>query len=240
MVLARILSLLRAYSLYLYAAGFLGLVLSLNEIREARRLRRETVFSLEKEQASARTRRGRTSLLVVLVYLALVTTITYAQFPSESQSPSQQPTPTLMVIELPTSTPVTPTPTRTRIPTRPRPTAQPPSATPTPTAPPPPSCPNPGIRITSPGVNQVVAGQVSIRGTARIDQFQFYKLEYGLGEDPQQWHSIGDINRTAVADDVLGIWDVSGFPNGAARLRLTVVDATGNFPPPCELRVVIQ
>ena len=89
-------------------------------------------------------------------------------------------------------------------------------------------------------MNQVIAGQVTIRGTAQIDQFQFYKLEYGLGENPQQWNSIGDIHRSPVADGALGVWDTAGFPNGVFKLRLTVVDASGNFPAPCEVRVIIQ
>ena len=91
-----------------------------------------------------------------------------------------------------------------------------------------------------PGVNQVLSEQIVIRGTARIDQFQFYKLEYALGEEPRQWNSIGEINRSPVVDNVLGVWNLAGFPSGPAWLRLTVVDASGNFPPPCDLRVVIR
>ena len=240
MVVARVLSLLRAYSLYLYVAGFLALVLGLNEIREAQKLTQETIFSLEKELASTKTRRGIGSVVGALVYLALVTYITFAQLPTETEPPTVEPSPTLMVIELPTSTPITPTPTRTRIPTRPRATALPPTPTATSTRPPAPLCPNPGVRIVAPYVNQGLSGQVVIRGTARIDQFQFYKLEYGLGEEPRQWNSIGEINRSPVVDDVLGSWNLSGFPAGPAWLRLTVVDASGNFPPPCDVRVMIR
>lgn len=240
MVVARVLSLLRAYSLYLYAAGFLALVLSLNEIREAQKLRQETIFALEKELAATKIRRGVGSAVAALVFLALVTYVTYAQLPTETQPPIVEPTPTLMVIELPTSTPVTPTPTRTKIPTRPKPTALPPTPTATPTRPPAPLCPNPGVRIVSPGVNQILSGEAVIRGTARIDQFQFYKLEYALGEEPRQWNSIGEINHSAVVDGVLGVWNLAGFPPGTAWLRLTVVDLSGNFPTPCDLRVVIR
>ena len=81
---------------------------------------------------------------------------------------------------------------------------------------------------------------MTIRGTAQIDNFQFYKLEYGLGENPQQWNSIGDIHRSPVADGALGVWDTAGFPNGVFKLRLTVVEISGNFPPPLEVRVIIQ
>ncbi len=65
-------------------------------------------------------------------------------------------------------------------------------------------------------------------------------MEYGLGEIPDQWHSIGSVNRTPVVNSMLVVWDTSGFPNGVAWLRLTVVDVSGNFPPPFEVRVTIQ
>jgi hypothetical protein len=137
--------------------------------------------------------------------------------------------------------PVTPTPTRTPIPTRPRPTAPPPTSTPTaPAVPPPPLCPRPDICISSPGPDAIISGQVTIRGTANIEAFQFYKVEYGMGEVPPQWNSIGDVKRERVVDGTLVVWDTSGFPEGSYFLRLTVVDLTGNFPPPYEVRVVIQ
>jgi hypothetical protein len=88
--------------------------------------------------------------------------------------------------------------------------------------------------------DQTISGTVSVQGTASIESFQFYKVEYGLGEIPEQWNSIGNIYRTPVVNGRLVLWDTSGFPNGAAWLRLTVVDVSGNFPPPFEMRVIIQ
>jgi len=235
----KILSFINVYSLWLYAAGFLVAVFSLREVSEARKDRVQTIFSLEKELASIRENRARTVLVIVGALLVLLTLLKFAVVPSQTLPPLQEPTPTQIVILVPTSTPVTPTPTRTRIPTRPRPTPVPPTETPTLT-PAPPLCPQPGVRITSPTMNQVASGQVVIRGTAKVEAFQFYKLEYGIGEDPEQWHSIGELHRTSVVDDVLGTWDVTGFPGGVSKLRLTVVDMTGNFPPPCEVQVIIQ
>jgi hypothetical protein len=240
MILARIQSLIRAYAPYLYGASFLALLLSWREIKQAQKLRAETIFSLEKELAAVRQKRGRNTLILVLAALVPLTVLAYAPVPTESPSASPVPTPTLLVIELPTPTLVIPTPTRTRIPTRPIPTALPPTETPTSTPLPVPVCAQPGVCITAPTKNQVVAGQVTIRGTAYIDQFQFYKLEYGLGENPQQWNSIGEVHRSPVADGALGVWDTAGFPNGIFTLRLTVVDMSGNFPPPHEVQVTIQ
>ncbi len=240
MILARIQSLIRSYAPYLYGAGVLALLLSWRELGQARKLRSGTIFALEKELAAARQRRGRSALLLVLAYLALLSALVFGFVPGEALPATPTPTPTLLVIELPTPTQVIPTPTRTRIPTRPRPTALPPTETPTRTPIPAPVCPQPGVCISAPTRNQVIAGQITIRGTAQIDQFQFYKLEYGLGEDPQQWNSIGDVHRSPVVNGALGIWDMAGFPNGVFKLRLTVVDVSGNFPPPYEVRVVIQ
>jgi len=240
MIFARIQSLIRARALYLYGAGFLALLLSWREIRQAQKLKAETIFSLEKELAAVRQRRGRNTLLLVLAFLVLLTLLAYAPVPSESLLATPEPTPTLLVIELPTPTLVPPTPTRTRIPTRPRPTALPPTEIPTRTPLPAPVCAQPGVCIKAPTKNQVIAGQVTIRGTAQIDRFQFYKLEYGLGENPQQWNSIGDMHYSPVADGALGVWDTAGFPNGVFKLRLTVVEMSGNFPPPCEVQVTIQ
>lgn len=239
MSFTRILSYINAYFVWLFAAGLMALVLCWREIREAQRNRAQTIFSLEKELATVRENRARRILFVVLILLAALTLAKFSVLPAQTLPPVREPTATLMVIELPTSPLATPTPTRTRIPTRPRPTPVPvDTATPTPVPPPP--CPQPGICITSPRMGQTITGQVSIWGTAKIEAFQFYKLEYGMGEEPQSWHSIGEVQRTPVVSGVLGVWDTKGFPAGVFKLRLTVVDISGNFPPPYEIKVVIQ
>jgi hypothetical protein len=241
MMLIKVLSLIKAYSLWIYIAGFLAALLSLRELRKAQKDKQETIFTLEKELASARENRARTSLILASALLVVLTLLMFIVIPAQPIPVAQEPTPTsLLVIELPTSTPAPPTPTMTRIPTRPRPTPLPPTPTATATPMPPPPCPQPGVQITSPRMNQVISGQVTILGTAQIDRFQFYKLEYGIGENPAQWHSIGEINRTPVVNGVLGVWNTTGFPSGVFTLRLTVVDITGNFPPPCDVRVMIQ
>jgi hypothetical protein len=96
------------------------------------------------------------------------------------------------------------------------------------------------VCIIAPARGQVVSGEVVIRGTANIEAFQFYKVEYGLGDSPQQWHSLGDVRTTPVQDGTLVTWNTTGFPNDTFTLRLTVVDLSGNFGPPYEVRVVVQ
>lgn len=89
----------------------------------------------------------------------------------------------------------------------------------------------------------MLSGQVAIYGTAAAPDFNFYKVEYRReGEPADAWHSISDVHRDQVVNGLLDTWDVSGFPAGNYRLKLTVVDITGNYPLQnrCELPVVIS
>ncbi len=240
MTVAIVLAYIKAYYIWIAATGLLALILCIREIREAQRGRTQTIFSLERELASVRESRARVTLIAVLSVLAVFTLLRFAVVPSQNLPPVREATPTQVLILLPTNTEAPPTPTRTRIPTRPRPTSLPPSETPTSTPLPLPSCPLPGVCITSPAAGEAIKGQITIRGSAAIDAFQFYKLEYGMGETPQQWNSIGEVQRTPVVDGVLAVWNTSGFPAGVFKLRLTVVDASGNFPAPFEIGVIVQ
>lgn len=141
------------------------------------------------------------------------------------------PTPT------PTATPVLPTATPAL------PTATPiPLPTPTPEAPPvtAPVCPDARAVLTSPGNNQVVAGPaVTILGSATHENFQYFKLEIAPGANAEGgFEFLGDV-RVPVPDGVLGSLDSTTYINGAYTLRLTVVDNSGNFPPPCSANIVI-
>jgi hypothetical protein len=139
------------------------------------------------------------------------------------------PTPTATPV-LPTATPALPTATPIPLPT------------PTPQAPPvtAPVCPDARAVLTSPGNNQVVAGPaVAILGTATHANFQYYKLEIAPGANAEgAFEFLGDV-RTPVESGVLGSLDSTLYVNGVYTLRLTVVDNSGNFPPPCSANIVI-
>lgn len=240
MSFVRILSFIHEYAVWLYGAGALALLFSLYELRAARRSSAATIFSLEREFAGRRENRARVLLATSVALLALLTVLRFAIVPSEPLPPVRAPTPTRLVLEPPTLVPLTPTPTVTRIPTRPRPTPAPPTETPTPTAVPPPPCARPDVCIAVPAPNQVISGTVAIQGTANIEAFQFYKIEYGMGEAPDQWNSIGDVQTTPVVNGTLAVWITAGFPESVYKLRLTVVDVSGNFPSPYEVRVIIR
>lgn len=87
-----------------------------------------------------------------------------------------------------------------------------------------------------------LTGTVHIVGTANIESFQFYKLEYAMGHHPEQrsFHSIGDTIDTPVKESTLGVWYVGNMPAGKYTLRLTSVDDSGQYPRPCDVRVTIN
>lgn len=120
----------------------------------------------------------------------------------------------------------------------------PPTPTPTPTPTPvlEPAVCNPNTSITYPRVNEVLdgLGTIFILGTADIPDFQFYKLEYGVGEAPHEFHSIDEPHTKRIVNGILETWNTGALPNGVYILRLTVVDDRGQFPPPCDARVIIQ
>jgi hypothetical protein len=148
---------------------------------------------------------------------------------------AQPPTP------VPTDTPLpTPTPTDTPLAT-PIPTDTPTEA---PTAPPPiaaPICPDAAhAALTAPGENQVVSGDVAISGRAIHEQFQFYKLEFAPGANAGDGFVYFGGANTPVDGGLLGTFSSGSVGNGAYTLRVTVVDITSNFPPPCQVTVFVQ
>lgn len=83
--------------------------------------------------------------------------------------------------------------------------------------------------ITSPQENATVRGLVVVKGSASVPSFQFYKVEYGRGAEPSDWHLIGSTYPNPVIDGVLVQWDTTALPDGVYTLRLTVVKMDGNY-----------
>ncbi len=96
------------------------------------------------------------------------------------------------------------------------------------------------VSITSPKPYEHVSGVLYIVGTANIPDFQFYKVEYGVGEKPLEWHSIRPVHREPISHSLLEVWDTDAFPEGVYTLRLTAVDIRGQFPQPCDVPIVID
>jgi hypothetical protein len=105
-----------------------------------------------------------------------------------------------------------------------------------------PECTDPRSLIVFPGVDQTIAGTVEVLGSATHESFQYYKLEYATGANASpaaEYFYLGGGN-SPVENGVLATIDVSALANDAYTLKLTVVDATGNFPTPCTVTVQVQ
>jgi len=246
----QILQLISEYQWWIY--GLFGLIL-LFYLRRAILARRESVRSIFKlEQEQARGRYGRSVVLagVVLLLMGVVFGVTNFLLPTTNQAPVPTPIATTgpLVVPTLTSTAAPPTITPTAMPTAVRPTRPVrPSDTPDPAATvvpavAPPACPNPNVRLISPGLNQVVQGHVPVRGTAGGASFQYYKVEVGPGSSPksQEWTVVGQLHRNPVAGGVLETFNGGAYPPGTYTLRLVVVDQTGNYPEPCRVTITVQ
>jgi cytoskeletal protein RodZ len=155
--------------------------------------------------------------------------------PTAAVTPTLAPTDTPMPTDtpIPTDTPAeppTPTPTDTPIPTD----------TPAPVAVAPPFCPDARSVLFTPGQNEVISGDVAVTGRAIHEAFQYYKLEFAPGAGAADGFVYFGGANSAVDGGTLGVFSSGAVGNGQYTLQLTVVDQTGNFPPPCQVTVIVQ
>ncbi|MBI5293628.1 MAG: tetratricopeptide repeat protein [Chloroflexi bacterium] len=68
---------------------------------------------------------------------------------------------------------------------------------------------------------------VTIHGTADIQNFESYQLDWGAGESPADWHAIAGPVTRPVYNDSLGLWDTTGLAAGTYTVRLTAADTLG-------------
>jgi hypothetical protein len=248
----RVLELLTEYQWWIYGVLSLILLFYLRRALLARREGARSIFALEQEQARGRyTRSVIVSAIILLIMVAVfVVSNPGLTIPSSSATPEPVATETTGPLAASTLTPTPPpatiTPTYTATATRPPRPVQPTTTpeiivTETPVVRPP-ACPNPNVRIISPGVNQVVRGNTPVRGSASIANFQYYKVEIGPGSSPkdQQWTVVGQLHNSPVASGVLETLNSGAYAPGTYTLRLVVVDQTGNYPQPCRVTFTIQ
>lgn len=88
---------------------------------------------------------------------------------------------------------------------------------------------DPEVRITSPQMNAEVRGKVLINGRTALPEFDYYKVEFGIGPQPADWAIVGEIHKSPVADGLLETWDTTALPDGMYSLRLRVVKPDGNY-----------
>lgn len=151
-----------------------------------------------------------------------------AETPTNTPEPTLAPTDTPLPLLTPTDTPLPP-PTETPEPT--------PTEAPLVVAP---FCPDERSMIVTPGVNQVVSGAISVTGRIVADNLDYYKLEYAVGAGATDGFVYFDGAKDQVDGGILGLLNTAALPNGDYTLRLTLVDLTGNYPPPCTVSITIQ
>jgi len=228
MPIAQLVLLIAKYANYLYLICLLLLISFLGGVQKARR-DRQSIFPLEKESATKRLRRALLGVVLVLSVAGGIYYISSYAGPTVTQI-DETPTPTAttsILYPTPTGTPAPPTEQEVE-----------PTDTPTPAVVAP-DCPNPGVRIASPGVNAVLKGNVEIRGSANIDNFDYYKFEFQSLDVADEWHHIYT-GKQPVSDGVLGYWNVDPLPAGFYLFQLVVVNISGNYPPPCQVRVSVE
>ncbi|HLF25829.1 MAG TPA: hypothetical protein VJG32_05795 [Anaerolineae bacterium] len=236
------------FAVALYAACLIGVIWSIRAIWLAWHERKNTLFLLEREEASARIGRGLLSVLACLGLGAVVFVLTRFVAPALPIAEAPTPTPPGPLITLtPTNTPF-PTPTLETTPT-PEPSLDTsvtpvdtlPAVTPEPTTPPAPpaACPDPNVQITAPHDGDAFSGPFQIFGTANIPNFGFYKFVLNGPWTQYQDRTAGDVVRAPVSDSYLGTFDPAALlaAPGAYRFSLVVVDNVGNEAPHCSIAV---
>lgn len=97
-------------------------------------------------------------------------------------------------------------------------------------------------RIRSPRSGDTVSGVVPVVGTANFsrDEVVFYKVEWGEGEDPTRWITMGQTHEQPVIDGQLEMWHAEGMAPGTYSLRLVLVKTDGNELPAYEVTVTVE
>ncbi|MEM7033667.1 MAG: hypothetical protein AAF629_29230 [Chloroflexota bacterium] len=208
-------------------------------IRAAARERSQSIFDLERESATARLGKYLTYLFVTLSFVGGIFYVDTALI-NQIPLPEQTPTPTALVSlpDTPTAPALLPTPTPTLTPTPRTPIEE----TPEPLeedilqAGSTPNCPIVGNSIVQPGNEATISGITPIIGSANSVNFSYYKLEFRV--PGQSWNFIERYD-TPVGEGQIATWNSATVPPGNYDLRLVVVDVTGNFLEPCQIRVTV-
>ncbi|NPA26030.1 MAG: hypothetical protein GXO36_00300 [Chloroflexi bacterium] len=185
----------------------------------------EAVFQLEREYAQERLRQSLWALFLSLVALVVLLVGVHGLGTGSASAP--------VAASLPDEPAATGTPGEA-----------PALATPTPTPLPTVAvegregCIPDKVMITDPGPGSTVSGEIQIKGTAWLENFGFYKVEFApVG---QSLFLTIEADRVPKVNDVLvEAWDTTTLPPGDYVLQLVVVDNTGQALSPCRVRFTI-
>jgi hypothetical protein len=80
---------------------------------------------------------------------------------------------------------------------------------------------SPLSQISYPEEGDTVVGEVEIWGSASAPGFIYYRIDYGMGLSPNEWHPIV-FSTNPVFDSVLGVWETSNLTEGIYTLKLSI------------------
>jgi hypothetical protein len=210
----------------IFACLLLGLLFGLRRLIQSRKEMRAATYGLEREIAQRHMSQS-VSTVILVVFLAFAEFVLVVFLVPNMPSLSRLATPTINPLTTPTNTfPLefigtlaSGTPISTEIVQES-------------------GCIPGQIDITFPKAGDELQGLITLRGTANIPNFGFYKYEFSpKGVDA--WAAIL-ANRKPVQDGDLGNWDTSTIATGDYQLRLVVTDNKGNELPACIVPVRIK
>jgi hypothetical protein len=85
---------------------------------------------------------------------------------------------------------------------------------------------NLSMAITYPKPSSIISGSVVVKGSADIENFAGYKLEYSSLSSSDAWVPIVEQSTKPIENGILAIWSV-GNPDGQYNLRLTISNTNG-------------
>lgn len=97
-------------------------------------------------------------------------------------------------------------------------------------------CSNSAARITAPRYGARVTGPFWVEGAADTPSFARYEIELRR-DGTSEWMNQGTYFAPVTSGHLARI-DPAQFGSGAFWIRLTVVDTTSNYPPPCAILVM--
>jgi hypothetical protein len=99
-------------------------------------------------------------------------------------------------------------------------------------------CTNAQATILQPKPGETAKGKISVRITADIPNFAFFKIELGTPDEPDVWITLYNDNVIRKEAEAF-LWDSSTVSPGVYHLRLTVFAADQTFPTPCIVPVQV-
>ena len=219
--------LIQAYQTWIYLVLGLALLLYARSAAAWWRAEHRAEYGLERERAHRGWTRSAGMAIAVTGVGSLTFLVTTLLSPAVPASSRPTPLPTVSLLATP-STPAAQS-------TGPAATALPEAALDSS------GCLNPAATLTYPEEGSELSGTVTIRGSAAIPNFAFYKYEYialaaGSPAPGAVWRAISAGTDPITKSD-LGFWDTTLVNPGDYGFRLVVTDTAGNAPLPCVRRV---